>query len=319
MPASKEQLWKPEEDQIIRDLVKNQYRIMDMGIFLPNRTQRALYCRIYELGLKSGSPRTKYSKNETFWEIPNAINCYYAGWIAADGSIDNEKHTLRLSCEKSDEPSLYRFMKESEYDGKIFNTLKKSPSSDYISIHSTLAIGACQKWNEDLKRVFNLFQNKTYRLAPPNLGNDYLMCCYLAGLLDGDGALSSAQSTQMIHIAYGSASRLIVEWVQKFVDEKFPFRAKNNERAIVKNKLDGRYFHYSIYGVKAAKLIELFRTLPIPRFVRKWDNPTLLTLIDSYHKRFPSFFTSDQQLAFDSSGKIVFANTLSTPSPPTPI
>ena len=311
MPASKELQWTAEEDRLLRSLIEKKISLKDMPQYFARRGRRGIESRVYNLGLKSGTPRTIHSKNESFWSIPNPVNCYYAGMVAADGSLDSGRHTFSWSSATADEEYLLKFIETVEYTGKISRMTKKSPSSDTICYHSSLRISAAQKWLEDLKLNFDLFQNKTHRLRPPSLGSDYLMSCYLVGLLDGDGAISFSRKDKLVNIAYGSASKDIVHWVREFVDKNFPFSLKNKPPAIVKTKLDGRYYHTSIYGLKAVKLIELMKTLPIPRYARKWENPELLTIIDHYHQRWPQYFALDQKMAFDPMGNIVFAKTLS--------
>jgi hypothetical protein len=190
---------------------------------------------------------------------------------------------------------------------------------------ANLRISACKKWNEDLKRNFNLFAKKTYRLPPPNLASDYLSCCYLIGLWDGDGTISLCRKTQQPQIRYGSASREIVQWVKEFVDAKFPFRVRDKAPGNVISKPDNSYHSLAIYGIRSIKIIDFFRRIDVPKFDRKWNNPEILTIIENYRRDFPEFFTPDQELTFDSAGSIVFANadsrfsTLSSKLSPFPV
>lgn len=310
MAASKDRQWTHEEDSLLRSLVEQKTSTKNMPSHFPKRTLRGIETRVYTLGLKSGTPRTIHSKDELFWDTPNPINCYYAGMVAADGSLNSEKHTFAWTAATADEEHLIKFAATVKYTGKISHVSKKSPSSDTICYHSALRISAAKRWLEDLKRNFDLFQNKTYRLRPPPLGNDYLMSCYLVGLLDGDGSLSFSRELKTVHIAYGSASKDIVQWVREFVDQRFQFAVKKKPPAIVKTLLNGRYYHTSIYGLKAVKFIELMKTLPVPRYSRKWENPELLAIIDRYHQKWPQYFIPDQEMTFDPSGDIVFAHTL---------
>lgn len=310
MPAAKELQWTPEEDALLRSLISRGVSLKDMPPYFERRSRRGIEGRTFNLGLKSGTPRTVHSKDESFWSVPNPVNCYYAGMVAADGSLNSEKHTFSWTAATADEEHLLRFIDAVKFTGKISRVSKKSPSSDTICYHSAVRISAAQQWLKDLKTNFDLFQNKTYRLRPPPLGSDYLMSCYLVGLLDGDGALSFSRESETVHIAYGSASRDIVQWVRGFVDQHFQFAVRNKPPAIVKELLDGRYYHTSIYGLKAVKFIELMKTLPVPRYSRKWENPELLAIIDRYRQKWPQYFTPDQEMAFDSAGNIVFAKGL---------
>lgn len=218
------------------------------------------------------------------------------------------RFALSWQCHVKDEGAMLRFIKEARYTGKTFYVTEKSPYSENTAVHSCLRVSACQKWAKDLERNFNIVSNKTHRLRPPNLHSDFLKCCYIVGLFDGDGAVSHAR-LDMAHIAYGSASKDIVQWVYEFIESRFPFKMKKKTTK-VKEMLDGRYYHYSLYGMSAVKFFDFVRRLDIPRFARKWDNPAFLALVETYRQKWPEFFSPDKELAFDPAGNIVFASTL---------
>lgn len=310
MPASKDQQWKPEEDQLLRTMLAAGQSLKGIAMQFPSRSRRAIECRTYTLGLKSGTPRTVHSKNEAFWETPNALNCYYAGLAAADMSVDHVKHTLSWGCEHEDELYIDLFIQNTGFTGKSFRTTKINgviggrQIIKPTSIHSNLRVAACQQWHRDLARNFNVVPNKTHRLRPPNLETDLLKSCYLIGLLDGDGALSYSTQNMTPNIAYGSASRDIVEWVREFVESRFPYKMRATKTE-VRELLDGHYYHYNVYGISAVKLIELFRTINVPKFTRKWENPILLKIIDRYHEKWPELFTPETTPRFNSGDGIV--------------
>jgi hypothetical protein len=61
MPASKEQQWKPEEDNILRKITEDGLTFDQMLEHLPNRTRRAINSRMYLLKLKYKHSNLKYS------------------------------------------------------------------------------------------------------------------------------------------------------------------------------------------------------------------------------------------------------------------
>lgn len=304
MPASKEQQWTPEEDNLIRDLVKQGMQLKDMPSHLPRRSRRAIECRVYNLGLKSGQPRLKYSKDESFWETPNMINCYYAGLAAADMSIQTTgRYMLLWECHSEDEQYMHEFIKRCKYTGTLFNTLDKSPRSSNIALHSQLRIGACQKWATDLARNFHIVPDKAYRLRPPEVSSDLLRCCFLIGYTDGDGCIH-VNKNNIAHLHYVSASLDIIQWIREFADQCFPYRMRDRRRKVI-SSLASTYHNCNIYGIQAVKIFEFLRKIDVPRFARKWDSPAFLALCDQYHNKWPEMFVPEMEPSFDSSGNLV--------------
>lgn len=154
-----------------------------------------------------------------------------------------------------------------------------------------------------MARNFNLTPQKTYRLGPPPLGNDLLLCCYLIGYIDGDGCIYPNPQVGP-QINFVSASPHIIHWVQRFIEAHFNFQVKLKPRK-VRTSTNGRHHHYSIYGMTAAKFIDFMRKIDVPRFTRKWDQPEILAMIDGYRKKWPHLWTPENELSFDAGGNIV--------------
>lgn len=320
MSASPEQQWSPEEDNIIRSLVKQGRQLKEMPPYLLKRTLRGIQCRVYTLGLKSGQPRTKHSKDELFWETPNPLNSYYAGLLAADGSIATARAALQWVCEKTDKAAMEKLVIATRFTGQIEESLKKSPCSENISTHCRLSFSACQKWNADLARNFNVIPQKAHRLAPPAFSSDFLACCYLIGYTDGDGCINVGKPKgvlEMPALCYVSASLSIIEWIQSFVEAHFPF-SRSGRRSNIRSSSERTYHHYRINGMNAIKLFDFLRRIDVPKFDRKWSNPAFLALVDTYKQRWPEYFAPDKELAFNEAGNIVFASTLPQPQPKNP-
>lgn len=319
MSASLETQWTLEEDSIIRRCLAEGMQIKQALPLLPKRRIRGLYSRVYTLGLQSGQPRTKHSKDETFWETPNSLNSYYAGLIAADGSVGGYREVLQWTCESADRSSMQGLIVASKFTGQITESVKHHATGN-SSIHCRMLVSACQKWNADLARNFNIVPQKSHRLAPPIFTNDLLACCYLIGYTDGDGCISIGKpkgAPEMPVFCYTSASRAILEWLQSFVESRFPFSRAGRPNSIATSH-NGNYHHYRVAGMVAIKLFDFLRRIDVPHFARKWDNPAFLALVETYRQKWPEFFAPDKELAFDPAGNIVFASTFTAQSTPTP-
>lgn len=316
MPASLEQQWTSEQDQLIRSLVKEGISTKQMPPHIPGRTLRAIESRVYLLGLKSGTPRTKHSKDEAFWSTPNPLNSYYAGLLAADGSVCTEKHTLQWVCHESDRGALQGFVEAARFTGGIRVHERQTPLGGGTA-HTSVRVAACQRWNADLARNFGVIPQKAYRLTPPPLPTDLLFACYLIGYTDGDGCISinrHRDGREMPVICYTSASRAILEGIRAFVERHFPFRRSGKETHLA-SSAEGTYHHYRIYGMQAVKLFEFLRRIDVPKFARKWGNPAFLALAESYHQRWPDYFTPDKEVVFGPDGNLLPLSSQISPSP----
>lgn len=114
--------------------------------------------------------------NHSFFESPNELNSYWAGFIAADGCITRETR-VQISINKIDEPHLKRFLEDTEAESNITygkdNTVR-------VSIPSS-------KWTNDLKENFNIGPRKSLTLEPPKGLSKKQSLAYITGYIDGDG------------------------------------------------------------------------------------------------------------------------------------
>lgn len=310
MPASLEQQWKLEEDILLKKLITQGMSYKDMDKYILGRTRRAIDSRAFILGLKSGTPKIKHSKDENFWEIPNKLNCYYAGLLAADGCIHDQSNSTSWSCEVKDKIYLEYFSNYIKFSGTIkygtkindFTQLDNRKNTKSISNMAHLRICNCKKWHRDMAKNFSLTPRKSHRLAPPNLNNDLLKCCYIIGYIDGDGCLH-VNNRGEAHISFTSASINVLEWIKDFIEHNFPFKLRNKPKNISTSS-EGTYHHYSIYGMQAIKVFEFLRQIDVPKYDRKWQNPKFLEMCQKYREKYPYFFDKNQNLTFNSDNNL---------------
>lgn len=303
MSASKDRQWAPEEDQLLRTLIEARHFFREMVPFFPKRTQMAIESRARDKGLHSGRPAKKYTKNEAFWEIPNPLNSYYSGLMAADGClVRGTASALMWKCSGDDVEYVTRFIASCGYTGPIQHASIDHPVKGVVR-YPYVRINSCQKWHADMERNFSLTPQKTRRLAPPSLTSDLLLCCYLIGYIDGDGCIYPNRSS-FAQVNFTSASLAIIEWVKRFTDKHFNTQVQVRERNI-QTPDHGRFHHFSVQGLSAGLMIDFLRRIDVPRFARKWDNPAILALIDGYRAKWPHLFAPENELSFDAAGMIV--------------
>lgn len=288
--------WTQEEEAKLKLLAAtNKYSYKEIGKIL-NRSSQSCQGHASWMGIKnkynliSGK---KYTVNENFWSKPNYINCYWAGFSAADASIVKYKRngfSYCLEISEKDEKHLKKLVDDCSFNGKIYKYNRKDRDGCTVKIRINSI-----KWAEDLKNVFNIEPNKTKRLAPPNnlTLNQYF--CWTLGYICGDGTVYMNKYNNQIHVNFVSSSLKIIEWLQQFIESNFKDVLRIKKIKIKKNN-KCEAWHYSISGIRAAIFVDYLRQFPVPRLSRKWDNPQVLEKISEYKQQYPHLFkTLDQE------------------------
>lgn len=156
--------WSKEEINILINnygIIKNQ----DILRLLPNRNKRSMVVKAHRLCL-GGNPNTrsinriKYDCNAQCFNKPNINNCYWAGYIAADGHIETKTNLMSLFQAEKDIESIFAFKKFLNYSGPISkkiktpNSLVKNPTDSYGIRISNVNL------KRDLIKTFNLCKKK---------------------------------------------------------------------------------------------------------------------------------------------------------------
>lgn len=305
--------WTPSEDQQLVELLslkKHSFNQM-ARLFSTPRTGTSLRKRALSKGLTNhGFIFFKHSYNRAFFSVPNPVNCYVAGYYAADGHIADNPTTRLLSMELShlEWHQLETFKRLIEYTGDV-----QDSSYPYHPEMCALRLYSAYEITADLERHFGLTPRKTHRLPAPNLTDPHLQLCYLAGLLDGDGCVCISNTNQLT-ISYVSSSCAIAVWVQLFVESLNLRHLRNKAPGKVRPVCNGtNAFTYSVSGLKAIDLIRRVQALKlegIPILDRKWDNPRLNEYIAA--------FEASHGLPPSVHPALAAPSTSSSPCPPPP-
>ena len=101
----------------------------------------------------TGYKQRTYNVDDFFFNIPNELNSYYAGFIAADGCIcsrNRDKRTLRIGLSSKDSKWLKTFKEKIKSESPFKNRIqKKIYEITEISITSKQIV-------DDLKSNFNV-------------------------------------------------------------------------------------------------------------------------------------------------------------------
>jgi hypothetical protein len=148
------------------------------------------YMKLYNL--EYSPHRTIYSCNHNIFSEETEKSFYLAGFIAADGSLQNKKHSkiLKIALSRKDLGHLekIKFLLESNNPIKNYIT-KPSRLVKTCNEYSELSIVSDKIYN-DLGN-FNIVPNKTFIYSMPNwLIAHPLVSHFMRGYNDGDGTFS---------------------------------------------------------------------------------------------------------------------------------
>jgi hypothetical protein len=220
----------------------------------------------------------KYKKatvNLAYFEEPTLENCYWAGFIAADGCIDKNYGALRIRLKATERRHLERFLGCTCYTGKIYECKVTLNGKIYNQIQ--ICISTNWKWAHDLDRIWSIGHNKSYNLLPPKLIDPVLCKAFIIGYIDGDGSIQiiDRRRRHPHKVIRFVGTQLFLKWIKEFCEQTYP--GKGFGTTVTKSKR-GNYYNYTVTGLGADKMFEDLSQLELPKLSRKW-NETKLTII----------------------------------------
>lgn len=170
-------LWTEEENNSMREKYFS-CSVNDLISLFPTRSWNAIKIQAAKLGLRKNNINRNCDASNLNAETYEAY--YWAGFIAADGSINSNKR-LKVTLAAKDEEHLLKlciFLKTANYCK--YNRGKFEYCETKVQHTSEI---------DKFTNKFNLKPRKTYN--PPNLkflsGNNFLS--FLCGFIDGDGCI----------------------------------------------------------------------------------------------------------------------------------
>lgn len=162
------------------------------------------HSRVHRILIKNNIPRRsivhrKYSCNNDVFSKITPESCYWAGFLAADGCIDN--HTLKIEISDKDREHLEKLKSFLEFSGDIKTSIKKEKLYVRLNVTSVKIV-------EDLKNNFGIVPRKTFCLEPPPNVNNENIRHFIRGLIDGDGCIYKNRSIFLVGTEH------IVKWVE---------------------------------------------------------------------------------------------------------
>lgn len=136
----------------------------------------------------------KYTCDDYFFSRDTPESFYWAGFIAADGTLRNYSgRQISIELSKKDRMHLEKFKKAVSFTGKVFD--RKTRDSSIVKISSF-------KMFNDIKR-FNIVPRKTFVLGFPEwLIEHPLVNHFIRGYFDGDGCFYISHSKSDSGVKY---------------------------------------------------------------------------------------------------------------------
>ena len=130
--------------------------------------------KLKQMGIKIRNIR--FTTNEDFFSNFTPESCYWAGFIAADGWVF--KDIIGIEIHKKDLLHLKNFSQLVGFNGNInFRTNRNVCCLKFIS----------EKTKQELEKNFNIVENKSLVLLPPDKVPEKMIVHFVRGYIDGDG------------------------------------------------------------------------------------------------------------------------------------
>lgn len=212
----------------------------------------------------TGYKQRTYNVDDFFFNIPNELNSYYAGFIAADGNIrsrNSEKRTLGIGLSSKDSKWLKTFKEKIKSESPIKNRIqKKIYEITEISITSKQVV-------DDLKSNFNVVPRKSLILEPPFIKEQNLKYAFICGYIDGDGTIFLSKRkngiNKTLHLSILGTKRMC-EWIKHTFDEL------TNKCGRIKLKPNTRIYRLDYCCKAAREIIKVLSDINVPKLERKW-------------------------------------------------
>ena len=292
----KQQLdWTPEEVNILTTKYLESKSSLEQiaSLYLPNRTFSS--CRNKVHALKLISPRDywmTYDCDKGFWQTPNPLNCYWAGYASNDGCIESGK-CLNLEISVLDRNHLEKFKSDTKYNGIIYDNFRKDKT------HCIRMRVHCKEWIKDLKNIFGIVPRKVNRTVP-NINNEYLKFCFLIGQLCADGHIcftNSSSGVSGMEIGMCSSCHATTKWnfnlIYKYFENSCIETRPSRE---VRTRSGGKASVFSINGIRACVLYDFIRKFDIPKLERKWNNLKFIHYVNQRKDKYPELFSTNEEL-----------------------
>ena len=203
------------------------------------------------------------NKNEEYFTKTNKHNSYWAGFIGADGYVNEDKNTLQISLSAKDKEHLEKLKNELNKDYEIKTRKNTGPWATEETYYCSLCF-ISERTVEALKRNWKIHQRKTHTLTFPQDISIEEKKGYLCGYIDGDGCINMKKNSRgKIQLSINGNEEFL-KGVVKFLKEEGGIKIKNNLYP------SRNIFVFSVLGKTALSILDFLYDEELPLMDRKW-------------------------------------------------
>lgn len=156
---------------------------------------------------------TRHKVNHKSFNAPDKENCYWAGFLAADGCVSSKLSRVEVELQHTDSSHLKKLCKFADRDTKLW-TRKRIRDNKTFKYSSVSLVS--KKIVKDLESNFNITPNKSLTLSPPVLSKD-LDKHFIRGYIDGDGCIGWHKHDNKPRLHVVSGSKDMLTWIKSIV------------------------------------------------------------------------------------------------------
>ncbi len=270
-------LWSPDEIAALRE-VYGQQPLKELPGMFPGKSTEDLRTKAKSLGLVSRKARRKATFKEDFFSELTLRTCYWAGFIAADGYVNDDRGYVSLNIQERDCDHLMAFCRDVGFWSPPAHIETKAKQRSIMGRRCRAGNMArvtvfSRRWLRDLDETYNIRPGKTYNLRPPNLAEGRQCLAYVAGLLDGDGFIT-LDNKPIIRLRTGIVGlQVMTDWVKTVVDAFLQGSGMESSRP-PRFAQRGPLYDWRLSGRRAYRLLHELRSLDLPSLPRKWCKVT---------------------------------------------
>lgn len=207
-----------------------------------------------------------YNINHDKFSIYTQDNCYYGGFLMADGSSTG-KNSFALYINQKDESLMKDFANFLEIPLDRLRYQQITQKSGFVSDIVSLTVPS-KKLVADLSK-FGVTKNKTYTPTIPLIPNEFFPA-FLTGLIDGDGCITQRpvkSGKVRISTVCITGNKIILKWLEEHLALNFSIKGVIRPSP----RENDVWSHILFTGENRDKLLNLcLKGYNGPRLERKW-------------------------------------------------